>query len=96
MTVTQRQLWVAGFVLLAYAVMFLIEGIGLLLLEHWAEWMTVITTGGLIPIEIYETVRRPTWFKVGAMLINAAVEVYLVWRVRREAAEKRSARLNPN
>ncbi len=96
MTVTQRQLLVAGLVLLTYAAMFLIEGIGLLLVKHWAEWMTVITTGGLIPIEIYETVRHPTWFKVGAVLINAAVAIYLAQQVRREAAQKRQRRLSPN
>lgn len=95
-TVTTRQLLVAGFVLLAYSAMFLVEGIGLLLLKHWAEWMTVITTSGLIPIEIYETIRRPTWLKVSAVLINAAVAIYLVQRVRHEAAQKRRRRVSPN
>jgi uncharacterized membrane protein (DUF2068 family) len=92
MTVTKGQLFVAGLVLLAYAGMFLIEGIGLLRLKYWAEWMTVITTSGLIPIEMYEIVRHVTWLKVLAVLVNVAVAVYLAVRVRREAAERRERR----
>jgi uncharacterized membrane protein (DUF2068 family) len=96
LTVTKRQLVVTAAVLLAYATMFLIEGIGLLLLKHWAEWMTVITTAGLIPIETYEIIHRPTWLKVIAMLINIALAVYLAFHVRREAKEaKRQGQLIP-
>jgi uncharacterized membrane protein (DUF2068 family) len=97
LTVTRRQLIVAGAVLLAYAAMFLVEGIGLLLLLHWAEWMTVITTSGLIPIEMYEIVHRPTWLKAFAMLINIALAVYLAVHVRNEAIEaKRPRQISPN
>jgi uncharacterized membrane protein (DUF2068 family) len=77
--------------------MFLVEGIGLLLLLHWAEWMTVITTSGLIPIEMYEIVHRPTWLKAFAMLINIALAVYLAVHVRNEAIEaKRPRQISPN
>jgi uncharacterized membrane protein (DUF2068 family) len=96
LTVTRRQLIVTGAVLLAYAAMFLVEGIGLLLLKHWAEWMTVITTSGLIPFETYEIIHHPTWLKAAAMLINVVLAVYLAVHVRREALEaKRERQLNP-
>ena len=36
-----------------YAELFLTEGIGLWLEQRWAEWLTVIITSALIPIEIY-------------------------------------------
>lgn len=95
--VTRRQLIVAGSVLLAYAAMFLVEGIGLLLLKHWAEWMTVITTSGLIPFEIYEIIHHPTWLKAAAMLINVVVAVYLAADVRREAIDAHRVRqLSPS
>ena len=58
--------------------MFTVEGIGLLLVKHWAEWMTVITTSGLIPFEIYEMIDHPSWLKALAMMINIAIAVYLV------------------
>jgi uncharacterized membrane protein (DUF2068 family) len=89
LTVSNKQLVVVGFVLLAYATMFLIEGVGLLLLQHWAEWMTVITTSGLIPFEIYEMVRHPTITKAVAMVVNVVLAVYLYFHVRRENAERR-------
>jgi uncharacterized membrane protein (DUF2068 family) len=90
LTVNQRQLVVVGIVLLIYAAMFTVEGIGLLLLKHWAEWMTVITTSGLIPIEIYEMVVRPSALKALTMLVNIVVAIYLVVHVRNEAKAKKS------
>jgi uncharacterized membrane protein (DUF2068 family) len=94
LTVTQRQLFVVGVVLLVYAAMFMVEGVGLLLLKHWAEWMTVITTSGLIPFEIYEMVQHPSSLKALAMVVNIAIAVYLFDHVRREAAERRGE-INP-
>jgi uncharacterized membrane protein (DUF2068 family) len=90
LTVTHKQLVVLGIILFAYSAMFLIEGIGLLMLEHWAEWMTVITTSGLIPLEVYEIYHKPGWTKVAATAINVIVAVYLIVRVRREAKELRA------
>ena len=90
LTINQKQLRVVGCVLLAYAAMFTVEGVGLLLLKHWAEWMTVITTSGLIPFEVYELVHRPSWLKAVAMLVNVVVAIYLVVHVRNEARARRA------
>ena len=48
-----RKLAVAS---LCYAAVFLVEGIGLLSRQRWAEWLTVVVTASFIPIEIYEGV----------------------------------------
>jgi len=97
LTVTHKQLIVFGIVLLVYSAMFLIEGVGLLLLQHWAEWMTVITTCGLIPFEIYEIYHKPGWTKAAATAINVALAAYLIVRVRREAKELRAQKqLSPS
>jgi len=93
-SVTERQLVVLAVVLLIYSAMFLIEGTGLLLMKHWAEWMTVITTSGLIPFEVYEMVHRPSWFKAITMLVNVVIALYLAERVRREAVERHRS-VNP-
>jgi uncharacterized membrane protein (DUF2068 family) len=66
-----------------YAGLFLTEGIGLWLLNRWAEWLTVIITSSLIPFEIYEIHRRLTLAKVGVLVVNAAIVVYLICRIRR-------------
>jgi uncharacterized membrane protein (DUF2068 family) len=66
-----------------YAGLFLTEGTGLLLRKRWAEYLTIISTGSLIPLEIYELIGRFTTIKLIVMLINAAIVAYLVVRIRR-------------
>jgi uncharacterized membrane protein (DUF2068 family) len=58
------------------------EGIGLAMRRRWAEYLTVIATGILIPFELYEVVTHPSLFKVGALALNLAVVGYLAYRKR--------------
>jgi uncharacterized membrane protein (DUF2068 family) len=67
---------------IAYALLEGTEGVGLAMRRRWAEYLTVIATGILIPYEAYEVVHRPTLFKVGALLLNLAVVGYLAYRKR--------------
>jgi uncharacterized membrane protein (DUF2068 family) len=67
----------------AYAGLFLTEGIGLLLGKRWAEYLTIVTTAGLIPIEVYEISKHLTPLKIGVLIVNIAIVVYLAVRVRR-------------
>ena len=69
----------------AYAILFLIEGTGLLMRKRWAESFTIIVTGSLLPFEIYELFREATAAKVATVVINVAVVIYLVIRVRKRA-----------
>jgi uncharacterized membrane protein (DUF2068 family) len=80
--VTPKQLKEISAGTFLYAGLFLIEGGGLLLRKHWAEYFTIVTTGLLIPLEIYELVRHFTWVKVAVTLINILIVWYLVARVR--------------
>lgn len=68
---------------LVYAGLFLTEGIGLWLLKPWGEWVTVIITGSLVPLEIYEIHRHPSGMKFALLLINIATVAYLINRIRR-------------
>ena len=77
-----------GLVALGYAVLFGIEGVGLWLGKHWAEWFTVIATGSLIPLELYETLYHFGWLKLATLVGNVAIIVYLV----RIALQPRHAR----
>jgi len=67
---------------MVYAGLFLTEGIGLWLEKRWAEWLTVIITSSLVPIEIYEIYRHPTAIKIAVLLINIAIVAYLLYRIR--------------
>ena len=76
-----------GAAFIAYAAVFVVEGVGLLRRRRWAEWLTVIVTASFIPFEIYELARRPGAGKVSAIALNAAIVVYLAWRRVRAHAQ---------
>jgi uncharacterized membrane protein (DUF2068 family) len=86
--ITPKQLKEIGAGTFFYAALLLTEGVGLLMRKHWAEYFTVITTAALVPLEIYELLRRFTAVRAGVLAINVAIVVYLVWRIRerRQAA----------
>jgi uncharacterized membrane protein (DUF2068 family) len=59
-----------------------VEGLGLALHKRWAEYLTVLATGALIPVEVAEIVRRPTLLRVGALVLNLAIVGWLAYRKR--------------
>jgi uncharacterized membrane protein (DUF2068 family) len=67
-----------------YSAIFLIEGSGLLARKHWAEYMTLISTGLFIPLEVYEMYRHFTLVKLAVTIVNVAIVWYLALRVRRK------------
>jgi uncharacterized membrane protein (DUF2068 family) len=79
-----------------YAVVELVEGLGLWLGAVWAEFVVVVSTGLFIPEECLSLHRQFTWFRLSVLVINTAILVYValvVWRrylVRRavKAAER--------
>lgn len=68
--------------LFAYALLQLVEGVGLFLLKRWGEYVAVIGTSAFLPLEVYELTRTVTVLKVCALLINLALVVYLVYSKR--------------
>lgn len=87
-----------GVVSFVYAGLFLIEGIGLCRLKHWAEWFTVVITSSLLPFEIYEIFHRGTAIKVLVLILNILVVMYLLYRITREghaAPNKKIAHATP-
>ncbi len=82
--VTPRQLEALSAGTFLYASIFLTEGIGLVMRKHWAEYMTLISTGLFIPLEVYELVHRFTVTRVSVLAINLAIVWYLAVRIKRE------------
>jgi len=78
---TRKLLW-GTLATFFYASLFLTEGIGLLLRKRWAEYFTVIITGSFIPLEVYELVKHFNGLKAAVTMANAAIVIYLVWRLR--------------
>jgi uncharacterized membrane protein (DUF2068 family) len=93
--VTQLLEWFSGLsasrvhalrmVTLAYAAVFTVEGIGLWMRQRWAEWVTTIITGSLIPLELWELFIKPNIGKAAVLLANVAIVIVLIWHVRSKA-----------
>jgi uncharacterized membrane protein (DUF2068 family) len=85
-SVTPKQLKTLSMGTFCYAALLLTEGTGLLMRKHWAEYFTVITTAALIPLEIYELAAHFSWTKIMVLLVNIAIVVYLIARLRNRRA----------
>ncbi len=65
-----------------YAAIYLIEGIGLWLDRPWAEWLTIVGSLCLVPLEIYEIYERVTPIRIGILVINLVIVAFLIHHVR--------------
>ena len=70
--------------ILVYAALLYTEGVGLVLRQRWAEYLTVVMTGVFVPFEVYEILQHATLTRFVILLANVAIVVYLVLRLRRE------------
>jgi uncharacterized membrane protein (DUF2068 family) len=72
---------------LLYALLFTIEGVGLWLERAWAEDLTILSTAGFLPIELYELIKQSSITKGVVLLLNLAIVLYLAVRVRQRRRE---------
>ena len=73
---------VMGVISLGYAGLLLIEGVGLWLEVSWAAYLTVISTSLLLPFELYEVLQQVSAFRIGALLLNLVIVVYLISQLK--------------
>ncbi|WP_035797902.1 DUF2127 domain-containing protein [Kitasatospora mediocidica] len=64
--------------LLAYALIELVEGVGLWLGRRWAEYLTVIATAAFLPLEGYELTEHVTAFKIGTLALNVLAVLWIL------------------
>ena len=83
---SRQKIGALGLVALFYAALFGTEGVGLWRERRWAEYLTIIATGSLIPFEIYEIFNRPSPIKFATFVVNVFVVIYLIYRLRRPGA----------
>ena len=72
-----------GTIALAYGALEGAESYGLWKRRRWGEWLTIVATSLLFIPEVWELTKSAGLLKVGALLVNAAVVAYLIWRIRR-------------
>lgn len=80
-----RQMTLVGLASICYGLLFATEGVGLWLEKRWAEWLTIVATGSLIPFELYELARALTPVRALALVVNVGAVSYLIYRVRHPA-----------
>ena len=74
-----------GVAAVAYGGLFAVEGVGLWLEKRWAEYLTIVVTGLLIPFEAYELAKQITVLRAIALLANIAVVIYLIMQLRKRS-----------
>ncbi len=83
---SNAQLWLIGALVVVYAVIRFVEAYGLWFERRWAEWLAALSGAIYVPAEIYELTRSVSWIKVGALVLNLAIVLYMcfmLWRTRR-------------
>jgi uncharacterized membrane protein (DUF2068 family) len=66
-----------GFAAFCYAAIGVAEAIGLYLEKAWGEYLTLVITASFLPWEIMEILRRHTLPRIGLLVVNVAVLIYL-------------------
>lgn len=74
-----------------YAALHIVEGTGLLLLKRWAEYLTVIATGSLLPLEIYELTKKINPLRLTILIVNIAIVIYLIVKLRQQHHDAKTA-----
>src|SRR5262249_6387276 len=77
-TANSRTLGYIALGLGVYAVIEVIEGVGLWLVKRWGEYFAMIVTSLGLPYEIYDLTNKVTVLRVVAFVINLGLVLYLV------------------
>lgn len=90
--VTDRRLWMIAGVATVYAAFRLLEAYGLWRQRAWAEWVALISSAIYVPIEIYEVAQRLTWIRLGTLVVNLVIVVFMaqvLWRSLQARGQQR-------
>ena len=101
-TVSDARWWTIGVAAGSYASVRFVEAWGLWNQRVWAEWFALLSGALYLPLEFLKVMERPDWERVGVLVINLIIVVYMLYiRIREcrtgdiackeERAEKRSA-----
>ncbi|MGA3255512.1 MAG: DUF2127 domain-containing protein, partial [Mycobacterium sp.] len=64
--------------LAGYALLEVVEGVGLWLLKRWGEYFAVVATSVFLPLEIHDLAKGITMTRVVTFTINVAAVIYLL------------------
>jgi uncharacterized membrane protein (DUF2068 family) len=81
-TLSSRTLTYLAIGLAGFAVIELVESVGLWLGKRWGEYFAMVATSIFLPYEVYDLTVKITWLRVAAFVINLLLVIYLVWTKR--------------
>jgi uncharacterized membrane protein (DUF2068 family) len=81
-TLDSRTLLYLAIGLTVYALIELVESIGLWRAKRWGEYFAMVATSIFLPYEIYDLTVKITWLRIAALVVNLLLVIYLVWTKR--------------
>lgn len=75
-----------------YGSLELIQAVGLYYRKVWAEWLIIVATILLIPVEVVEIIKHATPVKFGVLVVNILIVLYLFVRHRKQLFASAEAR----
>ncbi len=90
-SVTDARLWAAARIAFAYSALRFTEAYGLWHARTWAEWVALISGALLLPLEVRELMRGLSILRIGLLVGNLAVVLYMLYVIRTNRRERRSA-----
>jgi uncharacterized membrane protein (DUF2068 family) len=77
-SLSRSELYLIGSLAAAYTAVLVFEAIGLWFTRRWAEYLTLVETGVLVPFEVYELSTKVSTLKILTLVINLAIVLYLL------------------
>ncbi len=74
-----QQLGVVAVGAFIYALLFLVEGIGLYLEKAWGEYLVIVEVSLLMPVELFGIYEKPDMLRCGLLIANIFILVYLIY-----------------
>ena len=92
LVVTRSHFAVASIALALDGLLTTVEAWGLHRRRRWAEWLVVVASGLLLPVEVFELAQGIRITRVLLLGINLAIVTYLSIRLRRERRDEKETR----
>jgi uncharacterized membrane protein (DUF2068 family) len=93
--VTDAKLWAAARIAFAYAALRFTEGYGLWKCRAWAEWIALVSGTLLMPLEVRELFRGVTLIRVGLLIGNIAIVLYMLYVILANRRARKNAGVAP-
>lgn len=81
---TDARLWALAGLAALYSSVRLVEAWGLWFGRRWGAWLGAAGGAIYVPFELYEVLQRASAVRVGTLLLNITIVVYLLWMLQRQ------------